>query len=323
MDFWLTDDETELQSGMRSFIQGRLPLAELTAAEEKGAVIQRWREIAEMGVFSLRADGLGMRAAVLVFEELGRGLVPGPVTATHLAAGLVDGAADGSKVIGLLEPQPTGTLVEHAAEVDALLWFTADELRLVDAKTLVLEPVARPLDPLSPVWRATNETFESTVLVAGDAAHALKLAGVVLTSALQLGVALAAVDVANAYAHEREQFGRPIGSFQAVKHLLADMLVKAEVGRAAVYAAACALDGASDDDVDRTASVAKAMAGDAAVFCGKTGIQVHGGMGFTWEVDAQRYWKRAVVLDNTFGNAEFHALAVAEKLTADTDARRS
>ena len=130
---------------------------------------------------------------------------------------------------------------------------------------------------------------------------------------MQLGLALAAVDLATAYAMEREQFGRPIGSFQAVKHLLADMLVKAEVARAAVYAA-CAVDGASTDDPVHAASVAKVLAGDAALFCGKTGIQVHGGMGFTWEVDAQRYWKRASVLDTHFGNSDEHAVAVAATL---------
>ena len=80
-----------------------------------------------------------------------------------------------------------------------------------------------------------------------------------------------------------------IGSFQAVKHLCADMLVRAEVARAAVYAAAVALDGRSDDDPARAAAVAKVMAGDAALANGKSGIQVHGGIGFTWEVDVQRY----------------------------------
>ena len=118
----------------------------------------------------------------------------------------------------------------------------------------------------------------------------------------------------NAYAKHREQFGRTIGSFQAVKHLLADMFTKAEVARSGVHAAACALDGASSDDPDRAASAAKLLAGEAALFCGKTGIQVHGGMGFTWEVDAQRYWKRACVLDTHFGSGDEHALRIAALL---------
>ena len=123
-----------------------------------------------------------------------------------------------------------------------------------------------------------------------------------------------ATELATEYAKEREQFGRAIGSFQAVKHLCADMLVRAEVARAAVYAAAVALDGRSDDDPARAASAAKIMAGDAAIANGKSGIQVHGGIGFTWEVDAQRFWKRATVLDTHFGNSDEHAEAVASTL---------
>ena len=84
--------------------------------------------------------------------------------------------------------------------------------------------------------------------------------------------------------------------------MIADMLVHAEVARAAVYAAACALDGRSDDDPDRAAAVAKVVAGGAALANAKSCIQVHGGIGYTWELDVQRYWKRAVVLDTHFGS---------------------
>jgi alkylation response protein AidB-like acyl-CoA dehydrogenase len=316
MDFWLTDDQQALQEGMRSFVEGRFPVDEVAAREETDAVLDtgRWRELAQMGVFSLRADGLGLREAVLVFEELGRGLVPGPLVATHLAAGLVDGADDGRTIVGLLEPQFTATVVEHATQCGALLWFDGPSLRRVDPSSLTLEPIERPLDPLSPAWRCTDTTFTGDVLASDGDVDRLHQAGVILTAAQQLGLALAAVELATAYAKEREQFGRPIGSFQAVKHLLAEMLVKAEVARSAVYAAACAFDGASDDDSARAASVAKVMAGEAALFNGKTGIQVHGGMGFTWEVHAQRYSKRAVVLDHTSESSDHHAELVAWSL---------
>src|SRR5205814_1371057 len=102
-----------------------------------------------------------------------------------------------------------------------------------------------------------------------------------------------------------EQFDRPIGSFQAIKHLLADMVVRVEVARAAVYAAGAHLD-APDDTVDRSISVAKGLAGEAAIANGKTATQVHGGMGFTWEVDVHLYLKRAWVLDTHFGTSEHH-----------------
>ncbi|HYU65959.1 MAG TPA: acyl-CoA dehydrogenase family protein [Jatrophihabitantaceae bacterium] len=311
MDFWLTDDQRNLQDAMRSFVQGRFPLAEIAQAEGKDRVIKCWEDLAGMGIFSMRADGLGAREAVLVYEELGRGLVPGPLVASHLAAGLVGGAANGSTIVGLYEPGTEVTFVEHAAETTSLLWFDGGDLRVVDTTALTLEPVARPLDPLSPVWRATGEEPLAPVIATGAEAARLQHLGVVLAAAQLLGVALGATELATTYAGQRQQFGRPIGSFQAVKHLLADMLTKAELARAQVYAAACALDGASADDPARAAAAAKVTAGDAALFCGKTGIQVHGGMGFTWEVHAQRYWKRAVVLDATFGSADHHARELA------------
>lgn len=318
MDFWTTDDQVALQDGVRSFLDGRFPLEEIAAREETDSVIDRdrWRELADMGVFSLRQDGFGMREAVLVFEELGRALIPGPLVTTHLAAGLLDGASTGDAIVGHLDPQPTGDVVAYPHQCDAFVHFVDGRLEAHDASALQLDDVAHPLDALTPVGvrHATDGT--GTVIAEGDECEALHQAGTILTSALALGVSLAATDLANQYAKERIQFGRPIGSFQAVKHLLADMIAKAEVARSAVYAAACALDGAGDGDVDRAAHSAKIMAGEAAVFCGKTGIQIHGGMGFTWEVHAQRYWKRAVVLESSFGGTGSHAQAMAEALTA-------
>lgn len=318
MDFWLTDDQRDLQEGIRTFVQGRFPLEEIAAREETDSVIDTalWRELAEMGVFTLRSDGFDLRSAVLVFEELGRGLVPGPIVATHLAAGLIDGAAEGSNIVSLLEADADMqmvVMVEHAAQATDLLVLEDDVASRLDPRSLTLTEVKRPLDALTPVWVVAEPVPAGTPIEGADADH-LRMVGTVLTAAMQVGVASAAVDLATAYAREREQFGRPIGSFQAVKHLLAEMFTKSDVARSGVYSAACALDDASDDDPRRTASVAKVMAGQAALFCGKTGIQVHGGMGFTWEVHAQRYWKRAVVLDNTFGTADHHAELVAATL---------
>lgn len=320
MDFWPTDDQLALAEGMRNVVSGRFPADHLHAVEETDAVIDRarWRELGEMGVFSLRSDGLGACEAVLVFEELGRGLVPGPVVATHLAAGLVEGAADGQLVVTTYDPTGAIAVVEHATQADHLLWFDDGTVRLVDPGSLHFEPTERPLDALTPVWTCATDPVAvrdaSTVVAEGADAVALARLGVLLTAALQVGVATAATDLANDYAKQREQFGRPIGSFQAVKHLLAEMFVHADVARSAVRSAACVLDDAGDIAPDRAVSGAKAVAGEAAIFCGRTGIQIHGGMGFTWEVDAQRYWKRAVVLDAAFGSGEQHAIAVADLL---------
>jgi alkylation response protein AidB-like acyl-CoA dehydrogenase len=321
MDFELTADQESLQEGVRAFLDGRFPLDTVREIEAAGHLDRnRWHELGETGVFSLalpESDGgleLGITEAVLVFEELGRALVPGPLVATFLAAPWIDGAAGGDAIVGLYEPAEPVSVVEHQPDLDTLLRLAPDGVRRLDPAALTTTVVRRPVDALTPVWVVNGAVPEGDLVAdAGAAAHA-RLVGIVLTSALQLGLALRATELATAYAKEREQFGRVIGSFQAVKHLCADMLVRAEVARAAVYAAAVTLDGRSDDDPTRAAAVAKTMAGDAAIANGKSAIQVHGGIGFTWEVDAQRFWKRACVLDAHFGNSDEHADAVAAML---------
>lgn len=316
MDFWLSDDERDLQDGIRSFLRGRFPIDVVRALEEQPSGVidrQRWRELADTGVFTIVND-MGMRAATLVFEELGRSLVAGPLVATTLATPWVPGAATGDTIVASLETDEHPVLVDHPEQADQFMSLTADGVVLVPAADVRRRTVPMPLDTLTPVAIVDLPLPGGTTVADAAEAARVRRDAVLLTSALQLGVALGATELSQQYAIEREQFGRPIGSFQAVKHLLADMLTKAEVARSAVYAAACAVDGASDDDATRAASVAKVMAGEAALFCGKSGIQVHGGMGFTWEVHAQRYWKRAVALDNSYGIIDHHAAALAATL---------
>jgi alkylation response protein AidB-like acyl-CoA dehydrogenase len=158
-----------------------------------------------------------------------------------------------------------------------------------------------PLDPLTPLGRVEASTA------------APSLEGIVLTAALSSGIASRTTELAVAFAKERHQFDKPIGSFQAVKHMCADMLVRAEVARAAVDAAGVLLD---DPDADATTAVhaAKLLASEYAIANAKTNIQVHGGMGFTWEVDAHLYLKRAAVLATRFGGTDRQAEQVAAAL---------
>jgi alkylation response protein AidB-like acyl-CoA dehydrogenase len=119
-----------------------------------------------------------------------------------------------------------------------------------------------------------------------------------------------------AYAAKREQFGRPIGSFQALKHLMADMYVRQETARAAVYAAGATLDDPAVGDVERAVAGAKLGAGEAAMKNARACIQIHGGMGYTWEMPPHYYLKRTWVLENVFGTGDAHAERVAERLGA-------
>jgi alkylation response protein AidB-like acyl-CoA dehydrogenase len=140
------------------------------------------------------------------------------------------------------------------------------------------------------------------------------LEGAVLTAALLAGSAQAVLDLAVAYAKQRHQFGRPIGGFQAVKHILADMQVRASLAQAAVYAAGAHVDDPSLGPLRRAVAAAKITAGEAAVRNGRDAIQVHGGMGFTWEIDAHLHLKRAWALDPTFGAPSAHADVLADAL---------
>ncbi|RIL04000.1 MAG: acyl-CoA dehydrogenase [Proteobacteria bacterium] len=325
MDFRLTEDQSALQSGIRAWCDGQLPherLAELAKGDPFDAKL--WSGLAEMGVFGLRAPeseggvGLGLADAALVFAELGRRLVPGPVAWTHLAAGLVPGAASGETVVGGLdlagalgEPH----LVEHFGALDVLLVLRADSVERVDAKALAAEPVATPLDPLTPV--AHVRSLPSGERVGGaDLAARLRLEGAALVAALSLGIAEMAQELATAYAKEREQFGRAIGGFQSIKHMLADMFVRQEMARAAVWAAGATYDQDGVGDRARAIASARVVAGDAAMKNARACIQIYGGMGYTWEMPPHYYLKRAWVLSTCFGTSEEHEARLAEMLGA-------
>src|SRR5690606_12740868 len=164
--------------------------------------------------------------------------------------------------------------------------------------------------PLTPVWRVP-ELPAGTRVADADTARAMRTRGAVLTAALQLGLAEGATELATAYAKERRQFGKPIGQFQAIKHICADMISRVEVCRAAVYMAGVCLDDPEVGDPVRAASAARIVADNASSDNGKDCVQVHGGMGYTWEVDAHLFVKRAWVLATTFGTADQHAERLA------------
>jgi alkylation response protein AidB-like acyl-CoA dehydrogenase len=323
MDFRLSEDQRALQQGVRSFCDGRLPVDALHDLATKGGFdAALWRELAELGVFSLRLPeseggvGLGSADAVVVFAELGRRLAPGPLAWTHLAAGLVRGAAAGDAVVGGLDrtvPSSEPVLVEHLERLDALLVLEPEGAFRLDPRALRGEPVATPFDPLTPLHRVAALPGGERIGGPEDAAR-LRREGAVLVSAQLLGIAEITTELAVDYAKRREQFGRPIAGFQALKHLCADMFVRQEAARAAVYAAGATLDDPAVGDLARAVSAAKIMATDAALRNARACIQIYGGMGYTWEMPPHYYLKRAWVLANVFGTAEEHEERVAERV---------
>jgi len=322
MDFRLTEDQLALQEGIRSFCDGRVPFESLAALEKTPLDRDLWSELAEMGVFGLRLPeseggvGLGMSEAVLVFAELGRRLVPGPLVWSHLAAALVEGAGAGSAIVGGLDrfvPSSEPALVEYLDGLDAVLLLSADGVRRVDARALVGTAVATPLDPLTPLHHVADLPAGEAI---GDAAVAgkLRLEGAALAAAQLLGITEATLEFATDYAKKREQFGRPIGGFQAIKHILAECFVRQEQARAAVWAAGATLDDPSVGNPLRAVSTAKLVAGEAAMKNARACVQVYGGMGYTWEMPPHYYLKRTWVLESVFGTASDHAHQVATHL---------
>ena len=324
MNFSLNDDQLALQQGIRDFCEQEFPLDALAALEQAPVTRARWKQLAEMGVFSLRLPeaqggvGLGMAEAVLVFAELGRRLVPGPLVWSQLAAGAVEGADSGDAIVGGIDqthPTNRPLLIEHAGALDVLVVLGRSAAARAPAGALGGRDFETPLDPLTPVRHVAVLPPAAPL---GDAALAALWwrDGALLTSALQLGSAETTLELAVEYAKKREQFDRPIASFQAIKHIAADMHVRVEAARAAVYAAGATCDDAAIGDALRAVSSARVVAGDAALKNARACIQIYGGMGFTWEMPPHYFWKRAMVLEQAFGTTDDHCEVVAARVGA-------
>ena len=289
--------------------------ARTQAESDSDTLPSSWSAIAAQELFALPFDGTVVDVAV-VAEELGRALAPGPVVPTLAAALLVRrhgsaqlqerveaGLRDGSfsaavSVGGVLLG---GTAVHVVVLPLAGRWVVAD----ADAMDLAA------YDGVDGTRRVALTSTSSLGLDADDELPTLTDVEVEQTVATLLaaesaGIAGWCVDTATDYAKVREQFGRPIGAFQAVKHRCADMLAQLELARAAAWDAATAIDHADDIDADSRAlavTVAAAIAPAAAVECAKSCIQVLGGIGFTWEHDAHLFLKRALADRQVLGGS--------------------
>jgi alkylation response protein AidB-like acyl-CoA dehydrogenase len=301
--FQLTDDQQALRTGVRALLEGRFGRGALRAAVDGGGLDRSlWRELGAAGFFALRLPeaeggvGLGLPEAVLAFEEAGRVLLPGPLVATHLAAGTVPGAATGETVV----TAAYGGLVEWLDEADVVRdpgppGSPPEPLRNAERPTAPPGSPARPVSPM-PEAVAVRSVDPLTPLHRVPVPAAPDPLVVLLTAAEQLGGAARTCELAVQHARAREQFGQPIGAFQAVKHLCARMLVRVETARAAVYAAAV-----TADPLDIAA--ARLLADEAAVRGARDCLQVHGGMGFTWESDVHLHLKRAWIRTRRAGSA--------------------
>jgi alkylation response protein AidB-like acyl-CoA dehydrogenase len=250
-----------------------------------------------------------MRAALALLEGHGR-LDPGAISTRATETGGVT-RLDGTKKF-VIDGHTADLLVVLARERAGLSTFVVEP----GAEGLTRAPIATLDLTRKQALVILDGVTARRVGSAGDGhrvtARASLIAAVAL-SAESLGVAAACLEMATAYARERYQYGRPIGSFQAIKHICADMLTDTEQARSAAYEAALTV-ARGDPDELRVASVAKVYCGAAAGRVAAANIQVHGGIGFTWEHPAHLYYRRAKSNEQLFGGPAHHREAVLREL---------
>jgi alkylation response protein AidB-like acyl-CoA dehydrogenase len=356
MPIAITSEHQDLAESVRSLVARVAPSEVLHAALE--TPIENpppyWRAAAEQGLQGVHlaeavgGQGFGILELAVVLAEFGYGAVPGPFVPSAIASALIAAHDPEAKLLndlasgvaiaayaldsGLTATRQGDALVIRgevravpaAGQASVLVLPVAidsgEEWVVLDADELEIEPVdsVDPLRPVAHVRVNAVEVGDDRVLsnLSRSAAHALMST---LLSAEAVGVARWATDTASAYAKIREQFGRPIGQFQAVKHKCAEMIADTERATAAVWDAARALDESHDDPtaaVDFAAAVAATLAPAAAQRCTQDCIQVHGGIGYTWEHDTNVYYRRALVLAACFGRAADYPQRVVDTATS-------
>lgn len=306
MDFRLTEDQQLLQESIREYLEGTHGPELLRALDESESKRQAdiWNGLVEMGLTGLLVPeaqgGLGMSLveAALIAEELGRANVSEPIIDTaFVAAPLLTQMGDEARLAAVA----SGELKVALAHPINPWVADADQANLLIAgNTLTDQPTAGAkadtIDPLRKLFTAPEN------VAAND--QMLELAAL-MASAQMLGAAQRMLALSADYAKEREQFGQPIGAFQAVKHHLSSAMVAVEFARPVVWRAAKAM-----ADGQRNAAIcvshAKVATTDAAMLVAETAIQIHGAMGYTYEVDLHFWMKRVWALAGAWGDRAWH-----------------
>ncbi len=338
MDFRFEDEHRLLQETLATFLEKEHPPARVRALweTETGRSPELWASLAEIGVQGLLVPeehgGLGLDevALVLLQEECGRAALAEPVISTAAvaapllrelggqpAARWLSAVAAGEAVVAVGLPELPFISDVHVA--DLLLVGEPGRLRAVPPEAVRATPQPAN-DPSRRLFTVEVPPDAGEVLVEGSPAEALLAdafhRGALAAAAQLLGVARRLLDLAVAHASQREQFGRPIGSFQAVQHMLADVAVKLEYARPPVYRAAWSV---ARGELHRGlhVSMAKAAAGEAAALAARRALQVHGAIGYTWEHDLHIFMRRAWSLERTFGRSRLHHERMVRALLED------
>jgi alkylation response protein AidB-like acyl-CoA dehydrogenase len=335
MDFDLSDDQLALRDGARDLLDGRAGPEHVRAHTTTGDAYDAalWAAMVEQGWLGIEvaeADGgigLGGVEVAVLCEGLGAHAAPVPFLPTVLAIDAFAQAGDTDWVARLLSGDARACVawdatapVPYAPSADVAIVCTDDA---VFAQELTTKPKREPaMDLTRELGWLSFDAAVARRLGGVDARTRLLDRGATFTSADLLGGANRALDMAVEYAKDRVQFGRPIGSFQAVKHRCADMLVDVEGMRSAVYWAAWCI-AAGDIEASVAASTAKIWCGDASKRVMASALQVHGGIGFTWEHDLHFFLKRAQLDQLQFGDASYHRARLTSLLRPRVEAGES
>ena len=350
MQFGLSESQQILQTNARKFFAAECPISETRRIIEAGAGFDGalWGKLAAQGytgaIFPEEYGGLGLGIVelALLFEEMGRALIPGPFLPTVVAGLFLDAAGsdqqkekflrpicEGSAkaCIGGCEPNAaydckriemrgdgaisgTKLFVAGANVADFFVALTKNGAFVARAGDRVRIAPMHGLDITRPLYSVEFDNAPAERLPYPERLSRAVDIGTLAVAAETVGGMQRVLDIAVEYAKTRKQFGQPIGKYQAVQHMCADSYLETESGRSAVYYAAWALQESAPDAVSAV-SIAKMYVSDASRSVGNRGIQIHGGMGFTWENDVHLYYRRFKSNETTFGDATYHRERIA------------
>jgi alkylation response protein AidB-like acyl-CoA dehydrogenase len=329
VNFDFSDDQQAIKRTAKELLAERFKMERVRELAEAGRYDEgAWRELCELGWPGIfigeehGGQGLGTVELIILMEELGYALAPLPFL-SNAAAGLVLDAAGSDEqkerwlpgiasgeargTVGIVKDDGEAKLVPDADSAAVILLLGHDGARIVERGEAEVEPV-----------ETMDTTRRYSRVQGGDAGEPLEgdrvpgiSRGAVAVAAELTGICQRAMEMAVEYARDRKQFGRPIGSYQAVSHRCAQMLLETEGARSASYYAAWCGD-AEPETLPLAACMAKAYASDAGWGVCTSALQVHGGIGFTWEHDLHFFLKRAKVDGMLYGSAREHRDAVAD-----------
>jgi alkylation response protein AidB-like acyl-CoA dehydrogenase len=317
MDFDLNDEQKEIKRVARELLGSRSPFAKVREAAEAGAYDPSlWSELVELGWPGIAVDTeyggqqLGVVGLAVLLEELGYACAATPFLSTATAAAVIDATGTPEQRSRWLPALSTGgatgavgtrELAADAGGAAVIVLLDGDDAVLVDAS----QAQVREFVTIDPTRRFGTVSGEGEPLGAG-AADRIRTA----IAAELVGVCQRALDMTVEYVKERKQFGVPVGSFQAVSHRCAQMLLHTEGARSAAYFAAWAAD-ADPERLPEGAALAAASAAEGGREVTAGAIQAHGGIGFTWEADVHWLYKRAQLDAGLLGGSRRHRAALA------------